>query len=123
MNFVTLRRCEGNLVSQPPYPSKFKAGDVAIATEKISFCDGTEHVPGQRIKLIEENKADFYKELDNLKNPDVFFVAHQFATDGHPKYGHAYWKWAAYKFDGKLYIIEWFPKNDTLDYIIKEVSY
>lgn len=44
------------LSSQPPYPNKFKAGDIAIATKHISFCDGTKHVPGQRIEVDEQSK-------------------------------------------------------------------
>lgn len=73
-------------------------------------------------RLIEENKANLYKKLD-FNNPDAKYIAHQFAKKGHPRDGHAYWKWVAFKYEGNLYIIEWFPVGDKLDYNIKEVYY
>lgn len=41
----------------PPYPKKFKSGDIAIARHSINFCDGTNHVRGQRIKVTARTEA------------------------------------------------------------------
>jgi hypothetical protein len=50
-------------------------------------------------------------------------IAAEYAKDGHPKLGIAYWRYAAVKYNSKLYIIEWHPVGDDLETITKEVSY
>ena len=43
----------------PPYPNKFKAGDVAVSRTNVNFMDGTRHTEGQKI-VIEENTVSYY---------------------------------------------------------------
>lgn len=43
--------------SQPPYPTKFQAGDVAISKVDVDFCNGEQHKAGDRIDITEENVA------------------------------------------------------------------
>jgi hypothetical protein len=55
----------------PPYPNKFIAGDVAISTIDVNFCDGTKHKIGQRIVVTEKTKSyynvwhNYYEKAQN----------------------------------------------------------
>lgn len=43
--------------SHPPYPEKFKAGDIAIPLIEINFVDGTQHKIGDEIRVTEKTKS------------------------------------------------------------------
>lgn len=44
--------------SQPPYPNKFKAGDIAVClAEFIPFSNGDIHILGQKILVTEKTKS------------------------------------------------------------------
>lgn len=63
------------LTSQPPYPDKFKAGDIAIAKTHTEFMYGDKHEVGQEIVVTEETKSYYnvwhhlYDKLGN--SPDI----------------------------------------------------
>lgn len=50
-------------------------------------------------------------------------IGAEYAEDEHPKLGGAYWRYAAIKYNNKLYIVEWHPVGDDLETVIKEVNY
>lgn len=45
--------------TQPPYPEKFKPGDIAISLTEVEFCDGTKHEEGEEI-LVTFKNASYY---------------------------------------------------------------
>ena len=47
------------MTTKPPYPNKFKAGDVAIAQQFIKFMDGSTHRVGEEIIVTERTKSYF----------------------------------------------------------------
>ncbi len=47
------------LVANPPFPNKFKPGDVAISKQEIKFCDGTKHGIGEEI-IVTEKTIDYF---------------------------------------------------------------
>lgn len=41
----------------PPYPDKFKSGDIAIALTNINYADGTKVKKGQEVLVTETTKS------------------------------------------------------------------
>ena len=57
--------------TNPPYPNKFKAGDIAICRRSINFTDGTKHIKGEHI-LVREGCASYY----NVNHEDYDRLEH-----------------------------------------------
>lgn len=70
------------------------------------------------IKEIPYNK-DFERSL--LKQGKILGV--EYAKKGHPKTGIAYWRYAAVKLNGLLYIIEWIATQSDTQTKINIVDY
>lgn len=63
---------------------------------------------------------DMHTLMDERK---AKLIGCQFANDGHPRSGIAYWRWSAHMYQGKLYVVETAPKGSELETIIKVVDY
>jgi hypothetical protein len=50
------------IICQPPYPDKFKTGDVAVSKTNVDFTDGQKHHIGQEI-VVKNDTVSYYNVM------------------------------------------------------------